>query len=232
MKTDPRFRNLWNAPKFTSKLFSIIFDEGHCISKWGGSFRTDYADVAEELLVLAPPGTLFYITSATLPSLVTEDIITKLGISNENVTYLRRSNDRPNIFMEVRRAQHPLNSFQDLAILLPNGRTTTEETKPPKFMAFFNNRRETKDGARFLRNILTQEYTDKVVWFHSGMSAVFRADQMELLRTGKIWGVCCTDAAGMVSSVHASDFNFSNDSNDDTGLGHTGHSHCSPVEDT
>jgi hypothetical protein len=40
---------------------------------------------------------------------------------------------------------------------------------------------------------------EKVVWFHSGMSMDFHVDAMDKLRRGDIWGVCCTDAAGMVS---------------------------------
>jgi len=39
---------------------------------------------------------------------------------------------------------------------------------------------------------------DKIIWFHSGMSAEFREEALAGLRTGKYWGFFCTDAAGMV----------------------------------
>ena len=30
------FQELFKLTKFTSKLFNLTFDEGHCISQWGG----------------------------------------------------------------------------------------------------------------------------------------------------------------------------------------------------
>ncbi|KAG1837238.1 P-loop containing nucleoside triphosphate hydrolase protein [Suillus subluteus] len=38
---------------------------------------------------------------------------------------------------------------------------------------------------------------EKVIWFHSGMTMDFRVNAMEKLRKGELWGICCTDAAGM-----------------------------------
>jgi superfamily II DNA/RNA helicase len=39
---------------------------------------------------------------------------------------------------------------------------------------------------------------EKVVWFHSGMSPEFCEEVIRKLQTGEIWGIMCTDAAGMV----------------------------------
>ncbi|KAG1894505.1 uncharacterized protein F5891DRAFT_1130927 [Suillus fuscotomentosus] len=66
------------------------------------------------------------------------------------------------------------------------------------FMVFANSRKETESVAQFLRSYVAKEYCDKIVWFHSGMSAKFRREAIENLWTIKIWGICCTDAAGMV----------------------------------
>ncbi|KAF8226598.1 hypothetical protein L208DRAFT_1128875, partial [Tricholoma matsutake] len=38
---------------------------------------------------------------------------------------------------------------------------------------------------------------DKVVWFHSGMNSQFHEETISDLHKGKIWGLLCTDAAGM-----------------------------------
>ena len=40
-----------------------------------------------------------------------------------------------------------------------------------------------------------------VVWFHSGMSMQYKEETMEKLQKGEIWGIVCTDAAGMVCSL-------------------------------
>jgi hypothetical protein len=40
---------------------------------------------------------------------------------------------------------------------------------------------------------------EKVMWFHSGMSLEFHEEViLHKLQTGEIWGIMCTDAAGMV----------------------------------
>lgn len=38
------------------------------------------------------------------------------------------------------------------------------------------------------------------MWFHSGMSEEFKAETIDKFIKGDIWGLCCTDAAGMVLS--------------------------------
>jgi superfamily II DNA/RNA helicase len=35
-------------------------------------------------------------------------------------------------------------------------------------------------------------------WFHSGMTAHFKRETIKDLKQGKLWGVVCTDTAGMV----------------------------------
>jgi len=50
-----------------------------------------------------------------------------------------------------------------------------------------------------LRLDLPGHLWEKVIWFHSGMTMEFRVDAMEKLKKGELWGICCTDAAGMVS---------------------------------
>lgn len=55
--------------------------------------------------------------------------------------------------------------------------------------------------AKKYQDELSLEHQDKIIWFHSGMSKEFKEVAMEKLRKGEIWGIVCTNAAGMVSLV-------------------------------
>ncbi|KAJ7165024.1 P-loop containing nucleoside triphosphate hydrolase protein [Mycena filopes] len=45
MQQDGGFEKLWKKPDFTSRLISLVWDEGHCVSKWAG-FRPEYKEVS------------------------------------------------------------------------------------------------------------------------------------------------------------------------------------------
>ena len=72
---------------------------------------------------------------------------------------------------------------------------------PPKFMVFVNRQKESEEIVEFQWDNLLPVLQDKVVWFHSGMSPQFRDDAIRRLRDGELWGIICTDAAGMVSNI-------------------------------
>jgi superfamily II DNA helicase RecQ len=44
MQKKGHFEKLWKDKTFSSKIMSVVFDEAHCISKWG-SFRPEYKEV-------------------------------------------------------------------------------------------------------------------------------------------------------------------------------------------
>ncbi|KAF5381621.1 hypothetical protein D9615_005404 [Tricholomella constricta] len=191
---DKRFRDLWQSKKFTARLFNITFDEAHCISEWGNDFRPEYAQLGQ-LRWLVPAHVPFHIVSATLPELILKDVQAKLNIKADNTTIIHRSNDRPNIHFMVEEMQSPANSWLDLDRILRLHANSGEN--PPKFMVFVNKRREAEDGVEHEWKSLPQHLREKVVWFHSGMSAEFRAKMIQKIRVGEIWGILCTDAAGM-----------------------------------
>ena len=59
--------------EFSDKLQAVCIDEAHCISLWGGSFRTDYANLGV-LRGRFPSNVPFIIASATLPDHILNDI--------------------------------------------------------------------------------------------------------------------------------------------------------------
>ncbi|KAJ7277178.1 P-loop containing nucleoside triphosphate hydrolase protein [Mycena rebaudengoi] len=75
MQHDGGFEKLWKKPHFTSRVLSLVWDEGHCVSKWA-CFRPEYKEVGR-LRNLIPRTIPFIIVSATLP----REKITALSLS-------------------------------------------------------------------------------------------------------------------------------------------------------
>ena len=179
---------------FTDRVISVIWDEGHCVSTWGG-FRIEYKD-AERLRYIIPRHIPFYVTSATLPLRVLRDIEDILQIRNDAYIF-QRSSDRPNIHLSVREIKYPLSTFYDLAFLIPDG--CSLQNLPPKFLVFFDNIAESIEAAKYLRSLLPLELQHLIKWFNADMSQTFRDDESEAFKGGERAGLCCTDSYGMVS---------------------------------
>ncbi|KZP14844.1 P-loop containing nucleoside triphosphate hydrolase protein [Athelia psychrophila] len=191
------FDKLWKYDPFTSKVISIIWDEAHCVSKWG-EFRPEYK-TAGCLRWIIPRHIPFYITSATLPPIVLQDVMSILHMSKDNAYVMLRSNDHSNVHICVREMLYPAKSYLDLAFLIP------EKPPPggwsnwlmPKFVIFFDNISDSMGAAKFLRARLPPELQHMVKWFNANMSAEFREVEGLKLKDGDIWGLCCTDSFGM-----------------------------------
>jgi superfamily II DNA helicase RecQ len=72
------FDKLWKHKPFTSCVISVIWDEGHCVSKWA-DFRPEYKN-AGQLRYIIPRHIPFYVTLATLPPVVLLDVMKILQI--------------------------------------------------------------------------------------------------------------------------------------------------------
>ncbi|KAF7967710.1 hypothetical protein HWV62_33295 [Athelia sp. TMB] len=191
------FDKLWKHEPFASKVISIIWDEAHCVSKWG-EFRPEYK-TAGRLRWIIPRHIPFYITSATLPPIVLQDVMSILHMSKDNAYIMQRSNDRSNVRICVREMLYPAKSYLDLAFLIPDKEPPGgwRNWKMPKFVIFFDNIADSIGAARFLRARLPPELHHMVKWFNANMSAEFRDVESLKLKEGDIWGLCCTDSFGM-----------------------------------
>jgi superfamily II DNA/RNA helicase len=142
---------------------------------------------------MVPAHVVFYAALATMPHYVPVHV-KKLLQMHADTREIRLSNNRPNIHLATLEMLDPLNSCHDLACMLSfNG-----DPPPPPFMVFCNDRKETERLCLFARSLAPTGSVDKLLWFHSGMSAHFRTATIKKLRTNQIWGIFCTDAAGMV----------------------------------
>ncbi|KAJ7429718.1 P-loop containing nucleoside triphosphate hydrolase protein, partial [Mycena latifolia] len=143
--------------RFQEHLRLVVIDEAHCVSLWGGSFRSEYAELGV-LRGRVPPTTVFAIASATLPVHVLDDVCAKLKIGKDAVT-VSMSNARPNVALSVRKIVHPDDTKADLCFLIPNGATTAAEI--PTTLVYFNQRIETEDACDRLQSWASDVGIDK-----------------------------------------------------------------------
>src|SRR6266540_3111991 len=144
-------KKLWRKPDFTKRLLNFIFDEGHCISQWG-SFQKEYTHLGA-LRYLIPEQIPFYVASATLPLPVLLDITDALHLRLDKTEQILCSNDRPEIALMVRRLSFPVNSFQDLAFLIPDGFREGDSVEP--FLVFFDGKKESEKACKTLQKRLS-----------------------------------------------------------------------------
>ena len=196
---------LWTIKKFRRLILNFIFDEAHCISQWA-SFRKQYQHVGN-LRYLISENIPFYAVSATLPDAILDEVSNTLRLRHGNTVYLLRSNDRPDIHLMVRPLAYPAKSFKDLDFLIPQtnlkayDHNNGGQSPIPKFVVFFDNMKEAESAAKHLRGLLPDILKEKVVWFHSVMTQEFREGNTDAFRASDIWGLCATDAFGMVCQI-------------------------------
>jgi superfamily II DNA helicase RecQ len=198
---DQRFDNLWRTRDFMAHLFNIMVDERHCISQWGKDFHPEYSQLGR-LHWLLPLHVPFHVVSVTLPSHILKDVLVPLNMHHDNTSVIRLLNDRCNIQVTVIEMLHSANSFHNINHILH----LLQAIHPPKFMIFCNSRQDSQRMAKCLHSQLHPELQHKIVWFHSGMMQEFRTNMMEKLHRCELWGMCCMDAVGMVSSLHLAGF--------------------------
>ena len=149
------------------------------------------------LCYLIPSHIPFYVTSATLPGIVLDDIMNILHIQKDNTYIMEWSNNCHNVSICVREMLHPTNSYLDLAFLVP--KNLPPRWKPPKFLIFFDDILESIAMANFLQKCLPPEFHDMIKWFNSDMSTQYHDVKAAKLKDGDTWGLCCMDSFGMVS---------------------------------
>lgn len=192
---------LWPAKSFVSKIQRIVFDEAHCVLQWGLSFRPEYKAATNITFYL--PNIPVYLSSATMPPTVVSQLKQVFRLTDKNTTVIQRSNDRPNIAIVVRRMEYPQDSFEDLAFLVPKD-WKQGDPPPPKFMVFFDNKKDAEAAAKFLQNRVSVQLRKNIPWFHAGMTRYFRVEQVARLRGEEreedgAWGFMATDSGGLVS---------------------------------
>jgi len=98
--TPERFRKKDFVEKIkTANISLLAVDEAHCISEWGHDFRPDYSRIAEFRQLLNNPLTIALTATAT-PE-VQVDIISKLGLTKNEIKIFHEGIERPNLRLEA-----------------------------------------------------------------------------------------------------------------------------------
>jgi ATP-dependent DNA helicase RecQ len=101
----------------------LVVDEAHCISEWGPTFRPAYLGLGAAAERLGKP-TLLALTATATPW-VRRDIVERLGMREPRIVV--RGVDRPNLFLEVWRAEDDYGEHQILReLLIGDGREYPE----------------------------------------------------------------------------------------------------------
>jgi len=82
-----------------TKISLLAVDEAHCISEWGHDFRPDYSRIDEFRQLMGNPLTIALTATAT-PE-VQKDIISKLGLSKNEIKIFHEGIERPNLRLET-----------------------------------------------------------------------------------------------------------------------------------
>jgi superfamily II DNA/RNA helicase len=134
-----------------------------------------------------------------LPPALLLDVIEILRLRPNKTEHIIRSNDRPDIRLMVWGLVFPALSFKDLEFLIPKG-YKDGDPPIPEFLIFFDNTKEAERACRYLRTLLPLSLRNKIKYFHSTMTQAYRDEELAEMQDSSTWGLCCTDAFGMVST--------------------------------
>ena len=136
LNNDSHFEDLWGTKLFVNNLVNLVLDEAHVVQEWGDTFRSDYLRIGPiRYLITRKPIVGLHLGTATLPPERLDDLLTNLHFRPNHTQIFRMSTDRSNIFFSVRKMEHPLNSYHDLAFIIKL-HMMSDDSCPPKFLVF------------------------------------------------------------------------------------------------
>ena len=202
---------------FMRNLISMFIDEAHCISHWGADFRKKYSTLGR-VRPFFPRGTPVIAVTATLTARVRRTIHSTLLFSQSasRSRFVNKGNDRPNVSIIVRAAEHPLSSYADLAFVIPQ--SVHKITDIPKTYIYVDDIAAGTEMIDYLDDLLQKAASPELRAslgsdsastlrgvlrpFNANLSPEYRTEAMSQFRAGSIRIMICTDAAGMVSIAY------------------------------
>lgn len=174
------------------EIAAWVFDEAHCLSKWGHDFRSDYLyasrfirEFAQKQNTVCPPVACF---TATAKKDVIEEILAhfKQNLGQE-LEVLKGGIERENLCFEVRM----VSSGQKYAHIYDTLQTELSESKGAA-VVYTAKRKEAEKTAQYL-----QKKGIAAASYHAGMSTAEKKEIQDSFLRGDISVICATNAFGM-----------------------------------
>ncbi|KAJ3572855.1 hypothetical protein NP233_g2794 [Leucocoprinus birnbaumii] len=182
------------------RILAVVVDEAHVVLHWGSNFRKAYGELGI-LRTLLPRNTPFVAMSATMPSRVRRDILTKLHLNDEELISLDLGNNRLNVSVVVRPIHNPMNTYSDLAFVIPRDLENLRDIK--KTFIYVDSIDDGLAIRQYLRKCLPKELQMLGVIhpYSAAYSATHRTRVMRLFKAGIVHVLVCTDAAEMGCNI-------------------------------
>lgn len=159
----------------------LVVDEAHCIAQWGPDFRPDYLQLGWLKQELKIPLTLAL--SATVTKQVQNEILTCLA-ENEHWEIIKRSIDRPNIYLDCEQFQNKHQKDERLLELVKG-------LKGPGLIYF-----SSKKKAEEIKHVLNS-YQIACATYHADLDLAERYKVQQNFLNNQLQVVCATSAFGM-----------------------------------
>lgn len=193
-------------PSFQALVFALVIDEVHCISIWGGEFRRAYGQLGKLRHRLGSHLVVGGLT-ATVTTRAKSKIIQVLDMTKSTSFVLHESNDRPDIFLEVRAMKHTALSCRDLFFLLPSTPVITSFATIPLSIIFCDTTTTCQLVVHELEAEIRRRWPDSyalhggdgsaVTYYHAIMTSGYLATTLKAFRDGRLRILVATEVAGM-----------------------------------
>ncbi|KAL4066010.1 hypothetical protein J3A83DRAFT_4099404 [Scleroderma citrinum] len=115
---------------------------------------------------------------------------------SDNLVSIQCSSNCPNIKNGVKKIKHALDSYVNLAFLIPSD-WKEGDSPPKKFLIFFDDIMQATQVANYLHSHLLKHLRHKIKWFNADMTFNYKQSEMKNLQDSKTWGYCITESFGM-----------------------------------
>ncbi|KAG7087024.1 hypothetical protein E1B28_013003 [Marasmius oreades] len=139
--------------------------------------------------------------SATLPTWVRRDVISKLQMKSTEITSIDVGNDRKNVSLIVQPIHNTLSSFIDLDFVVPQG--VQEASSIPKTFIYYDSVMGGVQMEKYLNGLLPEELWENSIirLYSAAFSDEYKAQVMQDFKEGRVRVLICTDAAGMGCNI-------------------------------
>jgi superfamily II DNA helicase RecQ len=197
-----RFLNIMMQDKdFVAHILSIMVDKAHVVSHWGAGFRKKCGELGM-ICTFFCKETPVVAMSATLAARVRQDVLWKLQFVPDHFTMINIGNGQPNVAIVVHAIHNAQNSYINMNFVIPQG--VTREIDIPLTMVYADNVASSINLHDHFEHLLPERLKGKglIRPFSVAFSLEYRTKVMWLFNLGVVCVLVCTDAAGMVSTIH------------------------------